>query len=343
MISKMISKTIRRMIRQSVTALPALVALSGSVLAQSAPPPPALKSSVTVMSDVVRIGDLVENAGPVANIPIFRSPDLGTTGAVATDRIVDAIRAHELIGIDTRGLSDVLVTRASRTIPVQEISSRIAQSLAGQYGFGDAHNILVTFDRDVRTLQVEPDAAGELQVLSIAYDPRTTRFDATLGLPSSAEMRKQNTHYIGTAIATVDALTVDHPIERGQIIKASDVTVLRRPRADNVVTDTNLVVGMQARHPLLPSQPLNTADLMKPEIVQRSDSVTIVYQAPGITLTLRGQAQEPGALGDTISVLNVESKRVVSGVVTGPDRINVGAITTRVVDNMVMQSQSQPQ
>jgi len=82
---------------------------------------------------------------------------------------------------------------------------------------------------------------------------------------------------------------------------------------------------------------------MKPEIVQRSDSVTIVYQAPGITLTLRGQAQEPGALGDTISVLNVESKRVVSGVVTGPDRINVGAITTRVVDNMVMQSQSQPQ
>jgi flagellar basal body P-ring formation protein FlgA len=343
MIGKMIGKAIRRMIRQTVTALPVLVTLGGTALAQSAPPPPALKSSVTVTSDVVRIGDLVENAGPVANVPIFRSPDLGTTGAVATDRIVEAIRAHELIGIDTRGLSDVLVTRASRTIPVQEISGRIAQSLAGQYGFGDAHNILVTFDRNVRTLQVEPDAVGELQVLSMAYDPRTTRFDATLGLPSSAEMRKQNTHYIGTAIATVDALTVDHPIERGQIIKASDVTVLRRPRADNVVTDTNLVVGMQARHPLLPSQPLNTADLMKPEIVQRSDSVTIVYQAPGITLTLRGQAQEPGALGDTISVLNVESKRVVSGVVTGPDRINVGAITTRVVDNMVMQSQSQPQ
>jgi flagella basal body P-ring formation protein FlgA len=96
---------------------------------------------------------------------------------------------------------------------------------------------------------------------------------------------------------------------------------------------------MQARHPLLPNQPLNTADLMKPEIVQRSDTVTIVYEAPGITLTLRGQAQEAGALGDTISVLNVESKRALSGVITGPDRINVSAITTRVVDNMVMQPQ----
>jgi flagella basal body P-ring formation protein FlgA len=328
------------MIRRTVTALPVFVALGGTALAQSAPPPPALKSSVTVTSDVVRIGDLVENAGPVANIPIFRSPDLGTTGAVATDRIVDAIRPHELIGINTRGLSEVLVTRASRAISAQEISGRIAQALSGQFGFGDAHNILVAFDHDVRTLQVEPDAAGELQVLSVAYDPRSTRFDVTLGLPSSAEMRKQNNHYIGTAIATVDALTVDHPIERGQVIKASDVTVLRRPRVDsNVVTDTNLVVGMQARHPLLPNQPLNTADLMKPEIVQRGDSVTIVYEVPGVTLTLRGQAQEAGALGDTVSVLNVESKRVVSGVVTGPDRINVGAITTRVVDNMVMRSQ----
>jgi len=30
--------------------------------------------------------------------------------------------------------------------------------------------------------------------------------------------------------------------------------------------------------------------------------VTIVYQAPGVVLTLRGQAQEAGALGDSIGV-----------------------------------------
>ncbi len=126
----------------------------------------------------------------------------------------------------------------SRAISAQEISGRIAQALAGQYGFGDAHNILVNFDRDVRTLQVEPDVTGELQVLSMAYDPRTAHFDVTFGLQSSVEMRKQSTHYTGTAIATVDALVVDHPIDRGQVIKASDVTVLRRPKTDTaVVTD----------------------------------------------------------------------------------------------------------
>ena len=70
----------------------------------------------------MRIGDLIENAGAVADVPIFRSPDLGTSGAVATDRIVEAIRPHQLIDIDTRGLAEVVVTRASRAITAQEIS-----------------------------------------------------------------------------------------------------------------------------------------------------------------------------------------------------------------------------
>ena len=62
---------------------------------------------------------------------------------------------------------------------------------------------------------------------------------------------------------------------------------------------------------------------MKPNIVQRNDTVTLVYEAPGLVLTLRGQAQESGALGDTISVLNQQTKRVVQGVISGPGRVMV--------------------
>jgi flagellar basal body P-ring formation protein FlgA len=43
---------------------------------------PALRANVTVTGDIVRIGDLVDNAGAVAEVPIFRAPDLGTRGAV---------------------------------------------------------------------------------------------------------------------------------------------------------------------------------------------------------------------------------------------------------------------
>jgi flagellar basal body P-ring formation protein FlgA len=331
------------MTRLMIASLAGLLVLGGGAAAQTpaSAAAPALKANVSVTSDVVRIGDLVENSGPVADVPIFRAPDLGTTGAVATDRIVDAIRPHQLIGIDTRGVAEVIVTRASRAISTREISARIAQALSGQYGFGDAHNILVNFDGDVRTLQVESNLTGDLQVLALAYDPRTTRFDVTFALPSSDELRRQPARYSGTAIETIDAIAVDRPVERGEVLKASDLTVVRRPKVEGNValTDMDAATGRAARHALRPGQPLAAADLMKPEIVQRNDTVTIVYEAPGVTLTLRGQAQEAGALGDTISVINVDSKRVVQTVVSGPDRVMVGPVTTRLVENATERSE----
>jgi flagella basal body P-ring formation protein FlgA len=327
------------MTRLLIASFTLLLALGGSAGAQTpaAVAAPALKASVTVQSDIVTIGDLVDNAGPVADVPIFRAPNLGTTGAVATDRVLDAIRPHQLIGIDTHGLAEVIVTRASRAITPRDISTRIAQVLSGQYGLGDAHDILINFDGDVRTLQVEPNATGEMQVLALSYDPRTTRFDVTFDPPHSVELHRQPARYVGTAIETIDALTVDRPVEHGETLMATDLTVIRRPKAEGstVLTDLNAAVGLAARHALRPGQPLAAADLMKPEIVQRNDTVTIVYQVPGVTLTLRGQAKDAGALGDTVSVLNVETKHVVQAVVSGPERVTVGPITTQVVDNAV--------
>ena len=315
-------------------ALPLALASPWATAAAAQSAKPALRSSVTVAGDIVRIGDLVENAGAAAEVPVFRAPDLGTSGAVATERIVEAIRPHQLIGIDTRGLSEVTVTRASRAITAQNIAARIARALEGQYGFGEAHNILVEFDRAVRTLNVDPAATGELRVVAIAYDPHTTRFDVMLDLPTGAAPREQATRFTGTAIATVDAVTLEHPVERGEVLSASDLTFTRRPKSDgSAITDINAVTGLAARHSLRPGQPLHQADLMKPAIVQRSESVTIVYEAPGLTLTLRGQAQDGGALGDTISVLNIQSKRMVQGVVSGPGRVTVSAIERRLVEN----------
>lgn len=318
------------MIRFVVPTLALLLALTGAAAAQS--DRPMLRGNVTVESDVVRIGDLVENAGPVANIAIFRAPDLGTTGAVSTESIVAAIRPHQLIDIDTGGLTEVVVTRAGRAITPQDISARIAQALSTQFGLADAHNISLNFDLPVRTLEVEPGATGDLQVRALNYNPRSGRFDATLDLPSSLVLQRQPMRFTGTAIKTVDAVEVDRPIERGEVLQASDLTVIRRPQAQSGgLAEMSSVIGLAARRPLRPGQPIATADLMKPEIVQRNDTVTLVYEAPGLTLTLRGKAQDPGALGDTIGVLNDQTKRVVQGVVSGPGRVMVASANVHLI------------
>lgn len=52
--------------------------------------------------------------------------------------------------------------------------------------------------------------------------------------------------------------------------------------------------------------------------VRRGESVTLVYQAPGLSLTMRARALEDAAVGESVRLLNTSSNRTVDAVVTGP-------------------------
>jgi flagella basal body P-ring formation protein FlgA len=324
------------MIRNFVIAATALLAL-GTAAAAPAQERPRLKPQATVSGDIVRIGDLIEHAGIVAKVPIFRAPDLGSTGTVPAEAVVEAVRAHALIGLDTSDISEVVVTRASRTIAARDIEDRVAQALSEQYALGPRKDIVVNFDRELRAIQLETTAKGEPRVGYLNYDARSGRFDVTLDMPTGATPRG-TLRLSGRAAATVEVVTLARPLERGELIKSADLLIERRPRAEigrDVVTDREQAMGLAARNGLQAGRPLRVVDLMKPELVQRNETVMVVYEVPGIMLTVRGKAMEGGAEGDVISVLNEQSKRTVQGVVAGPGRIIVSAGSPRRAANIL--------
>ena len=70
-------------------------------------------------------------------------------------------------------------------------------------------------------------------------------------------------------------------MDHGEILKASDLTTVRRPKTEgSVITDRQAAAGLAARHQLHPGQPLHDADLMKPALVQRNDIVTSSTKPP---------------------------------------------------------------
>jgi flagella basal body P-ring formation protein FlgA len=322
------------MIRNLVIAAAALAALCTPALADQ--DRPKLKAEATVSSGIVRIGDLVEHAGIIANVPIFRAPDLGATGTVPVEAVVEAVARHQLIGLDTGDASEVTVTRLSRTIPAKAIEDRVARQLAAQYALGPAKDVTVTFDRELTAIQVEPSAKGDPRIAALNYDSRSGRFEVTLDMPTGASTRGA-LRLAGRAAATAEVVTVARALERGEVIRAADVVVERRPRAEigrELLRSTDDVVGLAARAQLRPGQLLRGADLMKPEVVQHNETVTLIYELPGIRLTVRGKAVEGGAEGDTISVLNEQSKRTVQGVVAGPGRVVIRTSTPRLAANL---------
>ena len=72
------------------------------------------------------------------------------------------------------------MTRASRTIPANEIEDAITKSLSARFDLGSSKDIVVTFARDMRAIHVEPSAKGEPRVANIDYDLRSGRFEAAI-------------------------------------------------------------------------------------------------------------------------------------------------------------------
>ncbi len=81
---------------------------------------------------------------------------------------------------------------------------------------------------------------------------------------------------------------------------------------------------MVAKRALRAGQAIRESDFAKREVIARNETVTISYEVPGIMVSIRGQALEPGAQGDLINVLNVQSKKTLQATVTGPGRVSVG-------------------
>jgi flagella basal body P-ring formation protein FlgA len=328
----------------SVPLISALLAFALPAEAQT----PRLKPAVTVTSDVVRIGDLIDNAGLAASTAIFRAPDLGQTGPVPAVKVLDIVLRYGLVTVDTQGITEVQVTRASRTVSAKDIEARIARALAGRYSLGETRNVAVAFDRDARPLQLDPAITGDLEVVRMSYDASSRRFDIAFEIPDPSAGRRVLLRYTGLAYETVEAAVIAQPLARGELVKASNVTIERRPKSEfggEAPAPANEVIGMAAKRAVRANSPLRTADLMKPELVQKNDTVLLLYEAPGMMLTMRGKAVDSGAEGDTVSVINLQSKRTIQGTVTGPGRVTVTAVHSvpRVAASLEPPAPAEPQ
>lgn len=288
-------------------------------------PVPTLREVVRVTSDVVRIGDLIDNAGSLAQVAVYRAPDLGTTGTLTTTEVLATLRANQVFGVDTRGIGEVVVTRLARTVAAKDVEQKVAHALERRYGLGAAANITVTFDRELGTLQLDPSNSGDMRVASTRYDARNYRFDILFEIANSETSTPTRLRFTGTAVETVDVAVLTRALEANEVLKSSDIVTERRPKgevgSDPVSRDK--AVGKQTRRALRAGQPLRSADLGNPDLVQRDQAVTLVYDSDGLYLTIRAKALESGTAGDTISVLNPQSKRTVQGIVIGPGQVSV--------------------
>jgi flagella basal body P-ring formation protein FlgA len=130
------------------------------------------------------------------------------------------------------------------------------------------------------------------------------------------------------AVATQDAgvrvVVPVHDIPRGQTISESDLTYATLPgnaMMAGVVTSVTVAKDMEARRMLRAGEAFRSDDVRRPIVVTKGETVTMLFNAPGVELTATGRAMGEGGVGDTVMVQNPASFRMINGVVSAPGTV----------------------
>lgn len=128
-------------------------------------------------------------------------------------------------------------------------------------------------------------------------------------------------------------------IARGETLAESDLAYAFVDPANvmpGTATSVESVVGRQTRRVLRTGLSMRNDDVRAPVLVTKGTTVTMMFDAPGITLTATGKAMSEGGMGETVTVQNPASYRQITALVTGPGTVKalsgMGSIPQRVAN-----------
>jgi flagella basal body P-ring formation protein FlgA len=189
----------------------------------------------------------------------------------------------------------------------------------------------------------EPWASGRWEILSVTAPTPPAFPEGAVEWRFSPQPSSNPNYLSGTVYFTVDgreagrvrvtaqidlqvlALVAARDLPRGHVILEEDLSQSFTPfaRAKGALTDPAQAAGQTLKTAVRAGSPVRDRDLVRTAMVNKGETVTIVAQSGGLKVTALGQAREDGALGQTIAVMNQDSKKTISAKVIGPGQVEV--------------------
>jgi flagella basal body P-ring formation protein FlgA len=298
---------------------------------------PMLRAAVSVKADLVTIGDFFEGAGTLAATPIFRAPDLGHSGTVPARQVLEAAKAAGLFDATTGSVANVVVTHDARPITQDDVRRLIGDAAAKQADLPKGSELQIALDQPFETHNTDARSGDPLRLAGLTFSPITGRFEAIVLFDVGTGVERERIR--GSATEMVPVVTLTRTVDRGEIIAADDIALVKQPRraiGNFKPIDPQQIIGLAAKRQLRPDQTVSAADFAPPVLVTRGDTVTLVYQMPGLTLTARGTALDNGIKGEAVNILNPTSKRTVRGTVVSQGKVQVISTMAALGDDVAM-------
>ena len=285
----------------------------------------SLRTSIIVEGKYLTLGDFFGISDEKASRRIAHSPKPGRSAIFDANWLYRVARANRVnwqpVSLNTR----VFVERASQEIYREELEDVLISALRGKNVTG---NIELAINGGLRKMRVATDQLATVGVENLAYDPRTGRFVASLAAPAN-DPSAQRLRITGRVHQLKAVPVMNKRLGRGKVITKNDIGWLNI-RSSKIrkfmVLDEEDLVGMAAKRTIRESTPVGYSHVRRPVLVTKGALVTINLTTPMMTLTAQGKAPQEGSMGDTIPIINIQSKQTIEAKVTGINQVTVALL-----------------
>lgn len=291
--------------------------------AEEAPETLNLRSSIMVDDDVIRLGDLFMESLSLGDTPIAQAPAPGATVSLDARFLRQVARAYSLDWYPDSKFERVLVGRMSQRIDPVQVATSLGDAIRDRSG--NAANLDVVLDGGDVEFVLPTNITASIGVQNLQYDPTSQRFAALLVVPADGPTAYQRV-VTGWAHETFEIPVLSRALPAGTTVQESDIdwlSVRAERLVGNVVTDSRQLVGMTTRRPLRSSQILRVSDLVMTPAVRKNTLVTLALQSGAMNLSLTGKVLEDAAIGQSVRVVNVNSKKELVGVVRDSGTVDI--------------------
>ena len=122
------------------------------------------------------------------------------------------------------------------------------------------------------------------------------------------------------------AVVPSRDLRRGEILSMDDLSIVERDEArmpGDALAAIEDAVGLRMKRSVRRGRVLRESALEGVPVIERGDRVTLILRSGLIEIQAIGQSRESGAEGDWIRVVNLDSKRELSGRVARNGQVHV--------------------
>jgi len=289
-----------------------------------------LKDSARVDGSQVRLGDIADvsgapaaEAGKLARLEISAAPKPGHSKEIHRDFM--AAKLHQLGFRNAlfRGPASTIATRNSQTVAADKLAEMFRSHIESQMPWKAADTVI--------DMKPPPSVAGlPAGQIAIRFECNgnyryvgDTTFKTTVmvgGKPCKTLYMRASIHPFGrVAVATRD-------IKRGELVSDSDCTMVRKDLGDlsgGFFADREDLRGLVAARSIPTGAVISTGSVDRPVAVKRGKVVAAEVRGNGFRITAMAKAMDNGRVGDVIKLMNVASRKTLTGEVLDANTVKV--------------------